>query len=353
METKRAIANSMAHLLTPHDYIGGNHDLVPLLSNLVFDGGAFLTYPTRQQMWTPPTVIPQDITGLINYEHFNNISTMDLEIFCQTWLFFGLLQEILGEVQGYSKFVRENSIDTTSLVATIDIWIQSTKAIRLGDARYENSYNHKAICLQQVNVMLSFIRWRDDKTKEPSFSKPLRRLIASIGEILSLAINYAFDIGKDSGQNQCHWSWKHYFYDAEVRLQMLHEGWCLSDISHNEHAFEMLATHYFISKMRRPDAAGLHTKCSIQTCEALQTRDDQYIVRHRTHLCDCGMISIDGREVQRILNSGSYPVVNIGQLNGNVTLQVASAANEQYVAISHVRTICQESILLILITDLG
>ena len=180
----------MEHLLRPTSVPLPPPANIPYICQNEYDGGPFLTYPDRigKSYAVPNPGFKPAYLPYWQHEQHNPTPKQELESFFQTWLFFGLVNEVLGEVCSQNDFIRvindeksSKDITTTQLLFAVDRWVQKV----LNDES-KQSYDHVAECLCLANAALQVAR--------PTFDSNLLIVLASIGEILEYATNKAFRI---------------------------------------------------------------------------------------------------------------------------------------------------------------
>lgn len=173
----------MGHLSLPNDPVLTEFDIVSFVCQEEYDGGPFLTYPLRKsRAYMVPAI------GHLSYlEHerlLDPTPTSELEPFLQTWLFFGLLQEIFGELYSHEDFVRRDEsisppttvVSTSKLLAVTDTWIRE---FAMTDAHSRISYDHIAQCLWLARTTL--------QAAPVDFNPSQKYSIASLPELIGLA----------------------------------------------------------------------------------------------------------------------------------------------------------------------
>ena len=147
----------MDHLSLPNDPLFVESDIVHFVCVEEYDGGPFLTYPLRKgRAYMVPAA---GHVSYLDYELLYPTPVSELESFLQTWLFFGLLREILGELYHHEDFVivGEKNLSSTRVVSTskllslIDTWIRNTST---SNSNSRISYEHIAECLWLARTTL-------------------------------------------------------------------------------------------------------------------------------------------------------------------------------------------------------
>lgn len=172
----------------------------------------------------PPASDTRENLPFWQYERHHPSPKQELESFFQTWLFFGLINEIHGDLYSANDFVRAAADDTSQVVTIsqllgiIDIWIQN---VHSGDLR--PSYDNVAEGLRLTHESLRATGLTSDLT--------LMLSIAATGELLEYAANKAFHIGNFVEDYKCPSSWRILFNESLWEASMREAGWCPSQIT--------------------------------------------------------------------------------------------------------------------------
>ena len=172
-------------------------ETVPYVCEKSYDGGPFLTYPIRENR---PEIVPDAASAgkmpIFEYERLHPTPNKEFEEFCQTWLFFGLINELLGNICSPADFVRPGIdgggklISTSRLPGLIDQWMRSVT-----DGSSSMTYEHVAECLRLVHATLIAVG--------PEFDLSVKFCIASVGELFEYATNIAFGTENLVLDNKC------------------------------------------------------------------------------------------------------------------------------------------------------
>ena len=183
---------------------------VPYVCKKPYDGGPFLTYSIREGKpdITPDEAgIPDTVLPFWQHEKRHPTPNKDFEAFCQTWLFFGLINELLGNICKSADFVRLDKagdnrvISTSQLAGLVEQWVKSIE-----DGSYAITYEHAAKCLR-----LTFDTLR---AAGPEFDLRIKLCIASVAELFTYATNKAFGIVNFVSDNKCPSTWRKLFDDT-------------------------------------------------------------------------------------------------------------------------------------------
>lgn len=324
----------MEHLPSPLHSLHDDQTKVPYVCHKSYDGGPFLTYPIREGKGYVLPAASSSSGQLPFWQHEKLYPTPkeELESFFQTWLFFGLLHEILGDLCSPQEFIRASQVapnkvtSTSNLISITETWVSG---VINGDI--VTTYEHLAECLRVTYAALRAV--------SPVFDQRIKLSIASTGELLEYAVNKAFHIENMARDNKCPASWRMLIDEAPWTESMRAAGWCPSQIFILcQGAFSIQSLYYFTA-LRQPESPSRHQSCSRHKCVAYQNNLERYTTQHCTSDCKCEELSIDNGAVEDILLEGEIPLLRIvpGQSLANLSLEIISSqTSSPYVALSHV-----------------
>ena len=324
----------MEHLPSPLHSLYEDRTKVPHVCSKPYDGGPFLTYPIREgkEHVLPAASTSSGQLPFWQHEKLYPTAKEELESFFQTWLFFGLLHEILGDLCFPQDFIRASQeapdevISTSKLISIIETWVS-----RVINDETATIYEHLAECLRVTYAALRAVN--------SAFDQRIKLSIASTGEVLAYAVNKAFHIENMARDNKCPASWRKLVDEASWTEAMRAAGWCPSQIFILcEGAFSIQSLYYFTG-LRQPESPSRHRSCSKQKCVAHQNNLEKYTTQHCIGDCKCEELSIDDGAVEDILLKGQIPLLRIipGQSLVDLSLEIIpSQTGSQYVALSHV-----------------
>ena len=308
-------------------------ETVPYLCEKSYDGGPFLTYPIRENR---PEIIPDAASAgkqlLLEYEMLHPTPNKIFEAFCQTWLFFGLINELLGNICKPVDFVRAEKggngkiISTSRLPKLIEQWMTS---IQNGSSTI--TYEHVAKCLRLTHATLL--------AAGPEFDLSVKFCIASVGELFEHATNRAFEIENLVLHNKCPATWGTQFGKTVWNERMQRSGWCPSQIETTTHTILHLQSLYFLASMQSSVSNGRHGVCDSLKCIAYQTNLEDYATQHVSKACRCKELCVDMSSLNTVLNTGALPLLRISEAEtlDELTVElVASQPDSRYLALSHV-----------------
>ncbi|KAL9071181.1 MAG: hypothetical protein Q9161_004358 [Pseudevernia consocians] len=327
----------MDHLPIPADPILPLPE-VPYLCNEPYDVNIpFLEYPRRKgRPWMTPKVGEAPYT---NHEKLFPTPSRDLESFFQTWLFFGLLAELLAELFNHDRFMSKSERDGSPVISTKQLQplteqrFESLKA--LNKPMQKGIYLHAVQCIDLTTRILP--------VAAPDFKSAVKTSIASVVELLGDAIDKAIK-GTFSDAVRCERLFTRNFYSEEMKFAMVAANWCPNDITRLTDKFTSTQLLYFFSKMKKPPSIASHRDCTTKFCLVHPISLSQHRTHHR-ETCNnestCRDISIDHRPVLDILRSGALPLLRISNKENEpskVTIELCNSRTNtaHYVAISHV-----------------
>lgn len=314
---------------------GSVHGLetVPYVCEKSYDGGPFLTYPIRENR---PEIVPDAANVgkkfLWQYEELQPTPNKEFEAFCQTWLFFGLINELLGNSCNSADFVQAGKIGDCRIISTsrlpmlIEQWISSVQ-----NGPSTMTYEHVAKCLRLTHTTLL--------AAGPEFDPSVKFCIASVGELFEYAANKAFRIENLVLDNRCPASWPILFGEATWVDRFGKSGWCPSQIEIMVRSTKSLQSMYFFASMHNSVSAGRHGLCDNLKCVAYQTNLKDYHTQHVNEACRCKELCIDATILDAVVTTGSLALLRIREEKtlDELTVEiVASRPGFEYLALSHV-----------------
>ncbi|MCJ1365350.1 hypothetical protein MMC16_004471 [Acarospora aff. strigata] len=325
----------MDHLLLPKDPVTSTLTKVPYVCKQKYDRGPFLTYPLRIDKAWIPEIASHGLISPTIYQQFDTCPKEEQESFFQTWLFFGLLYEILD-----GAFFEEDYIDTTNpgciLLCTEELLPQLN---RFWDSRKENvseesfgQFDHIRDCLFMAAKL-----WN---ATHPDFDWRIKYSIAVLSEVVGHGLQEAYTALKLGGDTRLYDGWGSGFCGPQIRSQMLSCGWCPSEIARVSDKFSSPQVLYFISRMQKAGIQRDHGKCTPRLCHSLQIDPKAYQTKHRKPDCRCTAVSPKMDELLTVLGKKVVPLLKIAEVDGDLdslTVEVVErTAETAYVAISHV-----------------
>ncbi|KAL8727566.1 MAG: hypothetical protein Q9166_005972 [cf. Caloplaca sp. 2 TL-2023] len=329
----------MEHLPLPRVVAQPGPGTVPYVCVEKYDGGSFLTYPERQGKGSFLEAVRD--SQYRNSKGMIPTPLVELEAFIQTWLFFGLLTEILGDMFIFSEFITpvplpngpQRVVNTSTLLPTINDWMSRIKSSKGNDKVVQ--YDHIAECLQKTSKVLQATRY----AIRPDFNRQIRVSIASVAELLCNAANLAYDITDFEQHNKCPATWVLLCNDDETTAQMKYRGYCPWEIHGIRLTFMTIQTFHLLTWMTRSGSSTRHEGCSESGCRANKSDAEKGAPKHLDRTCSCTNMSVDVSEVINISSRGSLPLLwmKSGRRAGEIQIDVTEARpGLKYIALSHV-----------------
>ena len=331
----------MEHLPYPGSTTGRSRITVPYVCQEEYDGGEFLTYPSRSKGGLPSLHTVGLFPGQLSYSHqmqLASLSRQDIESFYQTWLFFGLIHEILGSLYVAEDLIYTSedqgghvkAVSTSRLITALEEWVVRVQA---GSVDPPVTYAHIAQCLCLTHAALS------SQTIRSNFDPNVLLSIASLGQTFAYAANKAFNITNPVQDNRCPLTWRGLTDDGYWRERLLARGWCVSEVKLILDTTLSLQTLHFLACLDKSNGEHSHERCGMQQCTAYQNDLDKYRTQHVSKDCDCVELAIDPEALYAILKTGSLPLIRVrtSQTLEELSLDIiASRPTSRYVALSHV-----------------
>ncbi|KAI4113052.1 MAG: hypothetical protein LQ345_005895 [Seirophora villosa] len=327
----------MEHLHLPKNVVTPGPDPVPYMCTKDYDGGPFLTYPTR----VGKSSVLEDVSERRPLQP--SISTAELEALLQTWLFFGLLKEILGDLFIASHFISvdpssgssQRRLDTTSLNSIVQDWVERLLASNDNKHQKQVQYDHIVECLQLTMLVLKSTNY----IHRPDFNYQIMACLASVADLLSRA-TVAYQMPDVVRENPCPYLWD-LLPRAHPRSEelMMRHGYCPSEIHRIRQTFLHLSTIQFLTWMNRADATASHEHCNSRECLLRLNNLRQYGAQHWLNDCHCPDLTVDIAKVIAILSRGGLPLLQMIQTEPSHELRldvIEASPSSKYVAISHV-----------------
>jgi hypothetical protein len=280
-------------------------------------------------------IIPYDFRGLSEFPERNGISKeqlvtdgrspLQVATLLQSWLYFGLLSEVLGKAIDARPFASNHE----ESIYPLQIQTRALKDV-FAKEPYPSQLDNGEIDRRQTLVEQAalWLREVEDSPIHKPQNAPLMETTLSIRMLLYALGPYA---GSPIIELMPH---------PLISLRLEEHGWCPSHIARIE-VIKNDIFGYYLSCLLRPNPTGLsHHSCPRTNCEASSTTlSDSYYIRH-THSdkIPCQSIQVNETKIRQIINKDGIPLVSIQfSLTGEISLQVRAATpQDKYIAISHV-----------------
>jgi hypothetical protein len=250
----------------------------------------------------------------------------DLESFLQTWLYFGLLTEII--CVNSSGLGDDTCVSDTSTFRGIVDRIYDETLVSDGDKTYvrlssdcfdaflesartrfpedpetrKRYYNGLISCLFYTNSMLSAV--------PDGFNHAVKSSIAALGELLASAVYTGFQRLQVSLSSIGSWGWR--FFNEEAKTSMRSNGWCISDIARVEAKCVSVQGSYMAQMMDKSLPSRDHSRCSESVCTSYHINTGSYHIRHQQEGCSCSPLEVNSELLTGILRNGDrFPVLRL------------------------------------------
>lgn len=302
-----------------------------------YDGGSFLSYPTRAG-WHQD----QQQEGHLRFlaAELNSPSeNVELQKRLQSWLFFGLLHELLAPWDLYNSrdYIEtdpngQRFVHTKGLPEKLQLWLQRVQS--LSDGEKLNLQMSLMGCLKIASEALLCLA----EQQHPDFEFSIKMSLLSICETISGLGQFALDMDSST-------QWPKYDFWAKIdypaRKQMLDNGWCPSVIKVATRTFSSPLGHFYVQHLPKPNLGIDHYKCTDHGCQQLQIDPAKYQTRHvkpGCHSSGCKPTGPSLADVAKCLRDSTFPVLKIvDQGSGRFAIEVIPYSDgTTYVALSHV-----------------
>jgi len=343
---------------TPADHLPSprrpTHDAVEILylgGGGNYDGGSFLTYPSRRH-WTEKDISDPKKSAK---------SSREIDSFFQTWFFWGLLTDVLRMPVHESDLVKENKIGqqvitTKSLPQLMHKWYDRDQFL---SCRAQEK--HALRVDKNLWRLSNILNWWNLNGTTP-LDQWAATYLVMLGEYIQAGYKAVYNKASGLGSqatgmdslNVPDWfsanrRWSNFGMKA-ISGRMAAGGWCRSDI---QRLGSTLLTHgLFYASMLKPPGHGSapqiliskqlandfmssnykHQHCSDFSCCAYQWDKMEYKTKHVSENCTCGQRKVCISNLVRNLDKGQIPVI---RLQDGIKV-LPAMPGVRYVAISHV-----------------
>lgn len=297
---------------------------VPFLcSDCNFDGGEFLTFPSRRgwDLLRQEGDLGQSVT-LVRKDGFEP-SILEMAKITQAWLFFGFLVETFRIVEikiDTADYIHKVSgeeclVTAQRLPGAISAWL--TQESQLPTYIQGDHSNRVTAFLQDVGAIidgfLSFPRLKLDTSNEDSITLAvIAQSVSVLGDALFNAAQHISRPQTEAENLSTFRTLRRFVEPAVLSIARLKSnGWCISERMMLRQYTDGTGL-YFASMLRRDAMIGKHDQCSTYECLATQIDEQTYSTRHTTTDCDCSPVVMDGRALASILRQGGVPCVRLG-----------------------------------------
>lgn len=323
---------------------------VPWLG-MLYDGQGFHKYPERMG-WD--RVNHNDMYYLLRGDDLEGNEEFEIA-FHQAWLWMALLIEVLRTydvVVNFSEFTTPRFSTLEPLPEGTVIYLTTE---RLPEYLEEMAARDQSFPLRERRARLAAVLTilgmavdfaacaaSADGLHSSSLSDEIALSVLVLGQTLQNAIRaMAEDIFDENADDLPQNMKKALRGFSRLQSKFLQKrfqdaGWCKSDVTLFENYLDV-ENLYYASTMQHNGLVRDHSTCLEETCLAYQVVEGTYETKHANSDCNCDHIGVDVTIVDRILQQGGVPAVNIS-LGADVELKVVDVAKDKlpYIAISHV-----------------
>lgn len=333
----------MEHLPKPTGQKKSLFPAIPYLCQDRYDKGPFLDYPQRIGLPTVEadrTMPTSPELSSTSRQLLTALPSAKLQSFLQNWLFFGLLNEVLGDLYRHDDFVttfldnevEKTIITTANLLSRLEKW--EAKITQDSDSLIA-MYEHIARCLYLAYACLLI--------EYPALDNDLKFHLASVAEFLGYAASKA-----------CNVEWS-----DTPRLSLMPRDWCRTVSEHFRNSVLLersnccpSQTQMLIQVFRSPQALAFvagcfhedgfqshHASCDRNKCQAGDSVTSGQVTRHVRDSCGCKFLRVDEDLLADCLKKGCLPLLRLKEdtSSDKMTIEVvASTESTSYVALSHV-----------------
>lgn len=312
-------------------------ELIPCLCLNDYIGIPFLDYPSKAN---PNYQIPNDEQSAWFQAGPRPLGLPAFQSFLQTWLFFGLLQEVLSTSFRHKDFVHEISDgsisrsvwSTAKLKDLLDEWTEPAtddQEFDLTRAEYLRR------CFQVTYLALA--------AAPTDFNVDLKFAITSVAEALMDTVKRAYKLREMDYVFSETIPWM-IFDDPRARSERFkRSGWCQAQAARALGHHEACQSAHFLSHLGKNQIENGHAKCEPEKCVGCQIDPDTYSPLHFAARCtsSCEELPMEHDVLRKILNRGENVIVLLdlhwNKCTDEITATpIPSGPGSFYVAISHV-----------------
>lgn len=316
----------MDHLSRPFGVELTEEDEIPYVSSNDYHHVSFLEYVKTNAAYE---VAANRVDAVSMSLYGSKLEISELERFLQTWLFFGLLKETLGENFEQDDFVRATHskvvISTKKLLGKLEQWMSDPSLNK-------ERFTHLHQCLQMAMLALF--------ATPGVFDTKLKISIAATAEVIGTALILAArqrDISTELFPAL--WVWGD-LDEPNLRVQEMHNrrGWCPAHASFTLEKFYSLQAKIYISQITKSYQKGTHDTCSIEHCRAMQIDPLEYESLHRCADI-CKYVRASQVDAIEVLKTGKNALLDLvlNQTSNEISVNIVAAQpNSWYIALSHV-----------------
>jgi hypothetical protein len=302
-------------------------EMVPYKVEDIYDRLGFFGYPDRKG-WNKKE--------LLNNGDYGKRKIEELESFLQSWLFFGLLTEVLPELNP-DDFIRksplgESYITTEPLENYLGKWKENEKE----DSRGRNRRMVKVeLALDEARTLISKY-CSVDKAGDKSYW-PIDPLLSLSFMILGETLTHAkAEILGGPGISGWHDDIKGGWGNSkEVLQRMIDAGWCPHSVRMIQGLMKGHVSGLYYASTFDPPNRKDHRNCSDRKCIAEQADKATYLTKHEEPNCSCDMIGPNPKKLAAIIEKGDIPLLTYDEEKKQVDVS-ALEYHRRYLTFSHV-----------------
>jgi hypothetical protein len=304
----------MDHLPVPQDrYLGSIS--IPFLASDEYTS-PFHDYPHRNG-WE--LSFPGDAQPRLQHTP-TSIASRDLGALLQTWLYFGLLSEFLGERVDVNLFKRPHESGAFLVSTSLEKLVCDRTASLLDHAQLNGS---DFLLSFQETFRLNIIMARYHVifimgTRTDPFDE-LSRICLSVTVLAEYLVTALFSLCRRCNiETPPRQNWRIVMTDASpdpgllILKLMSQKGWCAYDIALlNGTEVQNVSTLYFLANLSPPKSDVLHSSCTPEKCLPMQVEKLEYLQAHTTTGCNCTSIGSNQTILAAIIRSGEIPLITL------------------------------------------
>ncbi|KIX96499.1 uncharacterized protein Z520_07765 [Fonsecaea multimorphosa CBS 102226] len=324
---------------------------VPYVCKGTYHGSGIEKYP-RRNGW--------DVLKLLDGE-LGTHSVDELGSFIQTWLYFGVLADVLtiiGLEFDQSEYIAqlpsgERVVTSLPLLAHISTWQKRAESLAPDERKKQGKQVRQV--LEKASLYTNSLLTRTSQPPLTGISDDITLSILVLGSTLfraaskiclkGLGAHYANNIldteefpeAREDEEDISTWAEPYWGFSSLSTARLVEQGWCTRDITMLQDLFSPESIHYITSLGITKIAD--HSKCTGSTCVGNYVDPEGYQTQHTEAGCECELIGADQDQVVSILEGGGIPVVGFSWygINRDEPLSIIkSSSSTPYVAISHV-----------------
>ncbi|EGY22075.1 uncharacterized protein VDAG_03515 [Verticillium dahliae VdLs.17] len=331
----------MDHLPVPSDRCLVDHIRIPYLATDKYDA-PFSSYPHRSG-WNLKlgSELAREIAFAPESQAARYIGSL-----AQTWLYFGLLAQFLGEPVNQETFrLMDNVEDGPARLCTQPLeQLVCARTQTLLDHFNVNGSREIESFRDEFQDVLIMVRHQTllllPKEADQDSAVAMTCLaIAALADYLSTALlGLCQRTGLDSPVTQV-WRLLNTGFQFDCGLPLLQlmseQGWCpsiLTDVSYDPQV-DTVSVLWYIGNLLPPNNDIPHAVCTPIACALHHVDETQYAQVHAFEDCRCDAVGPGLSELETIIRNGKIPVM---KLEGNMLSVREAETGSAFVAISHV-----------------